>query len=101
MREQGLDVDVVHQAGSRWTEVVRTAYADLEIEATVEAFLDKPWEAIADVDLVVSRAGALTVSELAASGRGALLDSFCGGGGQSPGVQRAFARARRRRGGPR
>ena len=81
MREQGIAVAVVHQAGSRWTEVVRTAYADLEIEATVEAFLDKPWEAIADIDLVVSRAGALTVSELAASGRGALLIPFAAAAG--------------------
>ncbi len=81
IREQGLEVEVVHQAGSRWTEVVRTAYADLHLEATVEAFLEEPWEALTNADLVVARAGALTVSELAASGRGALLVPFAAAAG--------------------
>jgi UDP-N-acetylglucosamine--N-acetylmuramyl-(pentapeptide) pyrophosphoryl-undecaprenol N-acetylglucosamine transferase len=81
LRELGIDVDVVHQSGSGWTEVVRTAYADYELEVMVEPFLETPWDALAGSDLVIARAGALTVSELAASGRGALLVPFAAAAG--------------------
>jgi UDP-N-acetylglucosamine--N-acetylmuramyl-(pentapeptide) pyrophosphoryl-undecaprenol N-acetylglucosamine transferase len=65
----------------RWAEVVRTAYADLKIEAEVTAFLAQPWQSMADADLVIARSGALTVSELAAAGRGALLVPFAAAAG--------------------
>ncbi|NOZ77880.1 MAG: undecaprenyldiphospho-muramoylpentapeptide beta-N-acetylglucosaminyltransferase [Acidobacteria bacterium] len=72
---------VVHQAGARWAEVVRTAYSDFHVEAEVKAFLSEPWAALAGADLVVARAGALTVAELAASGRPALLIPFAAAAG--------------------
>lgn len=81
LEDAGFDVEVRHQAGVRWAEVVRTAYADLKIEATVSAFLAQPWQAMAEADLVVARSGALTVSELAAAGRGALLVPFAAAAG--------------------
>jgi len=77
----GVRPTVRHQAGVRWADVVRTSYADLEIEAEVSAFLSEPWRAVADADLVVARSGALTVSELAAAGRGALLVPFAAAAG--------------------
>lgn len=77
----GFDLEVRHQAGVRWAEVVRTAYNDLKIEATVTAFLAQPWQALAAADLVVARSGALTVSELAAAGRAALLVPFAAAAG--------------------
>ncbi len=76
LRDQGLDIRIRHQAGVRWSEVVQTAYQDLKLEASVSAFLAQPWQEFADADLVVARSGALTVSELAAAGRGALLVPF-------------------------
>jgi UDP-N-acetylglucosamine--N-acetylmuramyl-(pentapeptide) pyrophosphoryl-undecaprenol N-acetylglucosamine transferase len=60
---------------------VRTAYQDLKLEAKVTAFLAQPWQAFADADLVVARSGALTISELAAAGRGALLVPFAAAAG--------------------
>ena len=79
--EDGLKLEIRHQAGVRWAEVVRTAYRDFKIEATVTAFLAQPWQALAEADLVVARSGALTVSELAAAGRGALLVPFAAAAG--------------------
>ena len=76
LHQRGLAPQVRHQAGVRWAEVVRTSYLDLALEAEVTAFLSEPWSALAKADLVVARSGALTVSELAAAGRGGLLIPF-------------------------
>ena len=96
MREAGLDVEIRHQAGVRWAEVVRTSYQDLKLEATVTAFLAQPWKALAEADLVVARSGALTISELAAAGRGALLVPFAAAAGNH---QEYNARSQERAGG--
>jgi len=76
MHEAGTEVEIRHQAGVRWADVVRTSYQDFKLDATVTAFLAQPWQALADADLVVARSGALTIPELAAAGRGALLVPF-------------------------
>lgn len=67
---------VLHQAGEKWEGEVKARYQTLGVEARVVGFLPQPWEALADVPLVVARAGALTVSELAAAGRAAILVPF-------------------------
>lgn len=77
----GMTVEIRHQTGGRWAEVVRTSYSDFSIEAEVSAFLTEPWNALAEADIVVARSGALTVSELAAAGRGALLVPFAAAAG--------------------
>jgi UDP-N-acetylglucosamine--N-acetylmuramyl-(pentapeptide) pyrophosphoryl-undecaprenol N-acetylglucosamine transferase len=64
---------VRHQAGQQTLEVARQAYADAGVEAEVTPFIDDMAEAYGWADLVVCRAGALTVSELAAAGVGAIL----------------------------
>lgn len=81
LQRRGVEIDVVHQAGVRWADVVTTSYEDLQLEARVSAFLSEPWRSMAQADLVVARAGALTVSELAAAGRGALLVPFAAAAG--------------------
>jgi UDP-N-acetylglucosamine--N-acetylmuramyl-(pentapeptide) pyrophosphoryl-undecaprenol N-acetylglucosamine transferase len=81
LQAAGVELEVRHQAGVRWAEVVRTAYSDLKIEADVTAFLAQPWQSMAAADLVIARSGALTVSELAAAGRGALLVPFAAAAG--------------------
>ena len=81
LRDDGLNIEIRHQAGVRWAEVVRTAYQDFKLEAKVTAFLAQPWQAFAEADLVVARSGALTISELAAAGRGALLVPFSAAAG--------------------
>lgn len=66
-------VAVRHQAGHRTLEEARQAYRDAGVDARVEAFIEDMAEAYGWADLVVGRAGALTVAELAAAGVGSVL----------------------------
>ena len=66
----------IHQTGDRDYNGVRQAYAEQGIAAEVYAFIDKVAAALARADLVISRAGALTVAELAAAGKAAVLIPF-------------------------
>lgn len=65
--------EVLHQCGQAHLEATRAAYARAGIEARIEPFLDDMAAAYAWADLVVCRAGALTLAELAAAGLGAVL----------------------------
>jgi UDP-N-acetylglucosamine--N-acetylmuramyl-(pentapeptide) pyrophosphoryl-undecaprenol N-acetylglucosamine transferase len=68
--------EVRHQAGERGLAAAREAYARAGVAARIEPFIDDIAEAYAQADLVVCRAGALTVSELAAAGVAALFVPF-------------------------
>jgi UDP-N-acetylglucosamine--N-acetylmuramyl-(pentapeptide) pyrophosphoryl-undecaprenol N-acetylglucosamine transferase len=67
---------VRHQCGAKLAEAARTAYAQAEVEASVEPFIENMAAAYAWADFVVCRAGALTLAELAAAGIGSLLVPF-------------------------
>jgi UDP-N-acetylglucosamine--N-acetylmuramyl-(pentapeptide) pyrophosphoryl-undecaprenol N-acetylglucosamine transferase len=67
---------VRHQAGSRTLEIARDHYARHEVTAEVSAFIEDMAEAYAWADLVICRAGALTVAELAAAGLPAVFVPF-------------------------
>jgi len=69
----GVALQVTHQTGARDHEEVAAAYARTTLAARVEPFLYEMDQAMRDADLVVCRAGATTLSELAASGRAAIL----------------------------
>lgn len=64
---------VVHQTGSAQLDAVRSAYAQAGISAEVLPFIDNMAQRLADCDLIVCRAGAVTVSELCAAGVPSLL----------------------------
>jgi len=64
---------VVHQTGAAQLESVRAAYAAAGIHAQVLAFIDDMPAQLAACDVMVCRAGAITVSELCAAGVPALL----------------------------
>ena len=64
---------VTHQTGAAQCEAVRAAYARAGIEAEVLPFIDDMARRLADCDLIVCRAGAVTVSELCAAGVASVL----------------------------
>ena len=64
--------EVWHQAGSG-IEEARSAYAATDLSPRLEAFIDDMASAYGWADLVICRAGALTVAELAAAGVGAIV----------------------------
>ena len=71
-----LAIDVRHQAGERWIDSARATYASAGVRADVRPFIEDMAEAYSWADLVICRSGALTVSELAAVGVGAVLVPF-------------------------
>jgi UDP-N-acetylglucosamine--N-acetylmuramyl-(pentapeptide) pyrophosphoryl-undecaprenol N-acetylglucosamine transferase len=62
-----------HQAGSLTLQTAAAAYQAAGVHAEVTPFIDDMAAAYGWADLVVCRAGALTVSEIAAAGLGAVL----------------------------
>lgn len=64
---------VVHQAGEKHIEALKAAYAQVGVSGHCVAFIDDMAGAYAWADLVICRAGALTVAELAAAGVASLL----------------------------
>jgi UDP-N-acetylglucosamine--N-acetylmuramyl-(pentapeptide) pyrophosphoryl-undecaprenol N-acetylglucosamine transferase len=64
---------VRHQAGERGLGEAKHAYAEVGVVALIEPFIEDMAAAYGWADLVVCRAGAITVSELAAAGLGAIL----------------------------
>jgi UDP-N-acetylglucosamine--N-acetylmuramyl-(pentapeptide) pyrophosphoryl-undecaprenol N-acetylglucosamine transferase len=70
-----LRPELWHQAGAGQTETAAT-YAERGVTARVDAFIDDMATAYAWADLVIARAGALTLSELVAAGVGAVLVPF-------------------------
>lgn len=71
-----LPIEVRHQAGAKGHGAAVQAYANAGVRGEITPFIDDMAAAYAWADLVICRAGALTVSELAAVGVGAILVPF-------------------------
>jgi UDP-N-acetylglucosamine--N-acetylmuramyl-(pentapeptide) pyrophosphoryl-undecaprenol N-acetylglucosamine transferase len=67
---------IVHQTGERDYNAVRVAYERNGIQAEVLPFIENMAERFARADLIVCRSGAITVAEVAASGRAAIFIPF-------------------------
>lgn len=65
--------EIRHQTGDRHLDATRAAYAEVAVTADVSPFINDMAEALGWADLVVCRAGALTIAELAAAGVAAVL----------------------------
>ena len=67
---------VVHQSGAKQIDALRAAYAAAGVEASLTPFIDDTASAFAQADLVICRAGASTVTEIAAVGAAAIFVPF-------------------------
>lgn len=67
---------VIHQSGAKQIEALRANYAAAGVQAELTPFIDDTAAAFAQADLVICRAGASTVTELAAVGVAALFVPF-------------------------
>ena len=68
--------EIWHQAGKNMLESAAQAYRQSGVNVRLEPFIDNMATAYGWADLVICRAGALTVAELAAAGAGAVLVPF-------------------------
>ena len=64
---------VTHQTGAAQYDAVRALYQGLEVRADVAPFIDDMASELARCDVMICRAGAVTVSELCAAGVAAVL----------------------------
>jgi len=67
---------VTHQSGARQMEALRANYQSAGVDAELTPFIEDTAQAFADADLIICRAGASTVTEIAAVGAAALFVPF-------------------------
>lgn len=67
---------VVHQTGKQHLDTVVRAYQQAGVQADIKPFIDEMAKQYGQADLVICRAGALTVAELAAAGVASILIPF-------------------------
>jgi UDP-N-acetylglucosamine--N-acetylmuramyl-(pentapeptide) pyrophosphoryl-undecaprenol N-acetylglucosamine transferase len=67
---------VVHQSGEKHFEALRANYRAAGVEGELVPFIDDMARRYAEADLVICRAGAITVAELAAGGVASVLVPF-------------------------
>jgi len=68
--------EVTHQAGAKHIESLRAGYTACGVKGEALAFIDDMAQRYAEADLVICRAGALTVAELACAGVASILVPF-------------------------
>jgi UDP-N-acetylglucosamine--N-acetylmuramyl-(pentapeptide) pyrophosphoryl-undecaprenol N-acetylglucosamine transferase len=67
---------VVHQSGAKQIEALKNNYANAGVKAELTPFIEDTAQAFADADLIICRAGASTVTEIAAIGGAAIYVPF-------------------------
>jgi UDP-N-acetylglucosamine--N-acetylmuramyl-(pentapeptide) pyrophosphoryl-undecaprenol N-acetylglucosamine transferase len=67
---------VIHQAGEKHAEQLAERYCHLKVNAEVKPFIEDMATAYANADLVICRAGAMTVSEISNAGVAACFVPF-------------------------
>jgi len=69
-------VSVVHQSGEKHLAALKKHYADAAVQGELVAFIDDMAQRYAEADLVICRAGAVTIAELSAGGMASILVPF-------------------------
>jgi UDP-N-acetylglucosamine--N-acetylmuramyl-(pentapeptide) pyrophosphoryl-undecaprenol N-acetylglucosamine transferase len=67
---------VVHQSGEKHLDALRAHYAAAGVQGELVAFIDDMARRYAEADLVICRAGAVTIAELSAGGIASILVPF-------------------------
>jgi UDP-N-acetylglucosamine--N-acetylmuramyl-(pentapeptide) pyrophosphoryl-undecaprenol N-acetylglucosamine transferase len=67
---------VVHQAGEKHLQTLKANYRAARVEGDLLAFIDDMARRYAEADLVICRAGAVTIAELSAGGMASILVPF-------------------------
>ena len=75
LKQLNVPLNVYHQCGQNHAEATRARYADkpASLQVEVQPFIEDMAQAYSDADLVICRAGALTVTEIATAGVAAIL----------------------------
>lgn len=81
LSRSGFSIEVWHQTGKVDEEKVRKLYEEASVNAKVMPFIENMAEAYAWASLVVARAGAGTVAEVAATGTPAIFIPYTGAAG--------------------
>ncbi len=71
-----VPVSVVHQAGEKHIDALRDNYRAAGVQGELVAFIDDMARRYAEADLVICRAGAVTIAELSAGGVASILVPF-------------------------
>ena len=75
-QQENAQPKVVHQTGKQHLDAVRSLYKSAGVHADIMPFIDEMAKHYGNADLVICRAGALTVAELAAVGVASILIPF-------------------------
>jgi UDP-N-acetylglucosamine--N-acetylmuramyl-(pentapeptide) pyrophosphoryl-undecaprenol N-acetylglucosamine transferase len=67
---------IVHQSGEKHLDALRKHYAEAGVQGELVAFIDDMAKRYAQADLVICRAGAVTIAELSAGGMASILVPF-------------------------
>lgn len=67
---------ITHQTGPREYDHVREAYSAAGVDADVRPYIERMVDAFAEADLLLCRAGATTVAEVAVAGKAAIFVPF-------------------------
>ena len=67
---------VVHQSGEKHLQALQKHYREAGVQGELVAFIDDMAQRYAEADLVICRAGAVTIAELSAGGMASILVPF-------------------------